>query len=141
MLKTILAVIAGLVTWVVLVSLGGLVIRATWPEYVAVAQSMKFTLPMLIARLVLSTVMLLIAAGVTFAIAKREVATLALGIILVVSFIPQHIKLWHDFPVWYHAYFLLTLIPLCILGGRIGSRLASRTSSADPAAPTPVGTR
>lgn len=44
MLRTILAVISGLVTWVVLVSLGGLVIRATWPEYVAVAQSMHFTL-------------------------------------------------------------------------------------------------
>jgi len=126
MLRTILAVISGLVTWVVLVSLGGLVIRATWPEYVAVAQSMHFTLAMLIARLVLSTAMLLIAAGVTFAIAKRSVAPLALGIILVVAFIPQHIKLWHDFPVWYHAYFLLTLIPLCILGGMLALRITSR---------------
>ncbi len=67
-----------------------------------------------------------VAAGVTFAIAKREAATLALGIILVVSFIPQHIKLWHDFPVWYHAYFLLTLIPLCILGGMLALRITSR---------------
>jgi hypothetical protein len=58
--------------------------------------------------------------------------------ILVVSFIPQHIKLWHDFPVWYHAYFLLTLIPLCILGGRIGSRLTTPTSGAGPDAPTPA---
>jgi hypothetical protein len=125
----------------VLVSLGGLVIRATWPEYVAVAQSMQFTLPMLIARLALSTVTLLIAAGVTFAIAKREAATLALGIILVVAFIPQHIKLWHDFPVWYHAYFLLTLIPLCILGGRIAARIAQRHEGAEPAASTPAGAR
>ena len=32
-------------------------------------------------------------------------------------FIPQHIALWHTFPLWYHLTFLLSLVPLTYLGG------------------------
>jgi len=44
--------------------------------------------------------------------------------------IPIHINLWDKFPVWYHLTFLVTLIPLCILGGRI-VRSARRMEHAD----------
>ncbi len=126
-MKTALGVIAGIVAWVLLASAAGVALRATWPEYAAVAASMAFTLPMLIARLAISAVTLLAAARVTTLVAARAtVATMILGIVLVATFVPIHINLWPRFPVWYHLTFLLTLLPLCLIGGRLG-----RTSHAE----------
>ncbi len=119
MLRIILGIVAGIVAWASLVIVGGLIIRATWPEYVAVAEAMTFTLPMLITRLSLSTVALLTAAGVATLTARKSVTPLILGIVLLVFFIPNHIYLWDKFPVWYHLTFLVTLIPLSVLGGII----------------------
>lgn|SRR5262249_55513428 len=126
MAKTILGVLAGLVAWVVLVSIAGLILRATWPDYAAVASSMAFTLPMLIARLTISAVTLLAAARLTSLIAPRAmIATVLLGAILVAAFVPIHVGIWDRFPVWYHLTFLLTLVPLCVMGGRLGRRMNS----------------
>jgi hypothetical protein len=36
-----------------------------------------------------------------------------------VLFIPIHIQLWDKFPIWYHLFFLVSLVPLSILGGRL----------------------
>ena len=127
MAKTILGVAAGLLAWVGLVSIAGLMLRATWRDYAAVADSMTFTLPMLIARLTISAVTLLAAARVTTLIAPRAtIATILLGAILVAAFVPIHIGIWDRFPVWYHLTFLLTLVPLCVMGGRLGRRATSR---------------
>jgi len=123
MAKTILGVVAGLVAWVALVTVAGLILRAAWPNYAAVADSMAFTLPMLIARLTISAVTLLAAARVTTAIAPRAtIATVLLGAVLVAAFVPVHIGVWNRFPVWYHLTFLLTLVPLCVMGGRLGRK-------------------
>jgi uncharacterized protein (DUF983 family) len=40
-------------------------------------------------------------------------------------FIPQHIALWHTFPIWYHLTFLLSLVPLTYLGGLQGLQKAN----------------
>jgi len=121
MLKITLAVIAGLVAWILLVTVSGLILRAAWPQYAAVAESMAFTLPMLVARLAISTVTLLAAARITaFVAPKATTATLLLGAILLAAFVPIHINLWNRFPIWYHLTFLLTLIPLSVLGGQLG---------------------
>ena len=127
MVKTALAVIAGLVAWVALVSIAGLILRASWPEYSAVAASMAFTLPMLIVRLTISAVTLLAAARLTASIAPRATtATVVLGTVLVATFVPIHVGVWDRFPIWYHLTFLLTLVPLCVLGGRVGQKSDSR---------------
>ena len=123
MAKTILGVVTGLVAWVALVTVAGLILRAAWPNYAAVADSMAFTLPMLIARLTISAVTLLAAARVTTAIAPRAtIATVLLGAVLVAAFVPVHIGVWNRFPVWYHLTFLLTLVPICVAGGRLGRK-------------------
>jgi len=118
--KTILAVVAGLVAWFT-VALGlGATMRASWPAYAAVADSMSFTLPMMLARLALGIVATLVAGWVAVRIAKhRHAAALAVGVVLLAIFIPQHIQLWEKFPLWYHAFFLISLIPLALVGGRL----------------------
>ena len=42
------------------------------------------------------------------------------GLLLLVAFIPEHIRLWDKFPVWYHLMFLVSLVPLTYIGGAIG---------------------
>jgi hypothetical protein len=120
MVRGIFGVVAGLAVWVVLVSIGGLMIRLSWPTYASVEAAMAFTLPMLIARLSISAVATLGAGLVTAVIAPRSMRALLMsGVILLVAFVPVHLGLWDKFPVWYHLTFLLSLVPLIYLGGRI----------------------
>jgi hypothetical protein len=49
----------------------------------------------------------------------RRTAAIALGILLLVLFIPNHYLLWEKFPVWYHLTFLVSLFPLTLLGAML----------------------
>jgi hypothetical protein len=116
----ILAVVTGLVFWVVLATVAGRIMRASWPAYAAVADAMTFTLPMMFARLAIGAVATVAAGCVAARMARKPTfASTATGIVLLVLFVPQHIMLWARFPVWYHLTFLLTLVPLAALGGTI----------------------
>jgi hypothetical protein len=119
--KGILGVVAGLVAWMVVVSVAGLVLRAAWPEYVSAAGAMMFTLPMKVARLSIGALATLATGWVAALITRSTVAVLIAGALLVVVFIPEHIELWDKFPIWYHMTFLLSLVPLTYVGGRIAA--------------------
>ena len=117
--KALLAVVSGLVAWIAVVAVAGLILRSSWPAYARVADAMTFTLPMMLARLSIGALATLAAGWVTAAIAPRPMLVrLMPGLILLAAFIPQHIALWNNFPVWYHLTFLLSLVPLTYLGGR-----------------------
>ena len=117
--KALLAVVAGLVVWIAVVTVTGLIMRSSWPAYARVADAMTFTLPMMLARLSIGALATLAAGWVTAAIVSRPMLVrLMPGLILLAAFIPQHIALWNIFPVWYHLTFLLSLVPLTYLGGR-----------------------
>ena len=127
MAKRILAVVAGLVVWVVIATVAGLIMRGAWPAYAAVADAMTFTQPMMFARLSIGAVATLAAGWVTAVVSRRSTLTaLTTGLILLVLFIPQHILLWTRFPIWYHLTFLVSLAPLAFMGGQIAAR--GRTS-------------
>jgi len=120
MAKKILGVVAGLVVWVIVVSIAGSIMRAVWPAYASVADAMTFTLPMMIARLSIGAVATVAAGWVAGMITGRStIATVLPGVLLLLAFIPEHISLWEKFPVWYHLTFLLSLIPLTFAGGQI----------------------
>ena len=123
MARGILGVVAGLLTFVAVVAVAGIIMRGAWPEYARVADAMTFTLPMMIARLAIGALATVAAGLVTAALAKRStLVRLTPGLLLLAAFIPQHIMLWAKFPVWYHLTFLLSLVPLTYLGGRAVSR-------------------
>ena len=118
MVKAVFAVVAGLVVWIAVVAVAGLIMRSSWPAYARVADAMTFTLPMMLARLSIGALATLAAGWVTAAIGPRPMLVrLMPGLILLAAFIPQHIALWNNFPVWYHLTFLLSLVPLTYLGG------------------------
>lgn len=122
MTRRILGVVGGLVAWMVVVNVLGLIMRLSWPAYAQVAAAMTFTLAMLIARLSISAVATLAMGTVTASIAPRSMFVWILpGVLLLLMFIPVHVNLWPRFPVWYHLTFLLSLVPLTYAGARLKS--------------------
>ncbi|HEX4420142.1 MAG TPA: hypothetical protein VH165_19640 [Kofleriaceae bacterium] len=120
MRKSILGVVVGLIAWVAVVTVAGLILRVSWPAYASVAAAMTFTLPMLLARLSISALATLVTGLIATRIRPRSIlVTLMPGVILLVLFIPQHIMLWPKFPIWYHLSFLLSLVPLTWAGGKM----------------------
>ena len=123
MARGILAVVTGLIVWIVMTTVAGLIIRGTWTEYAAVADAMTFTRPMMLARLSIGGLATLSAGWVTALVARRLTrASLTTGLLLLGLFIPQHVMLWARFPVWYHLTFLLSLVPLAYVGGKLAVR-------------------
>jgi hypothetical protein len=122
MATRILGVVAGLVVWAAVATIAGLIMRAAWPEYAAVADAMTFTLPMMQARLAIGGLATLAAGWVTAGIVRRSIlASVMPGLLLLIVFIPIHIGLWDKFPVWYHLTFLVSLVPLTWLGARLAA--------------------
>jgi hypothetical protein len=120
MAKTTLGVVAGLVVFVTVATVAGMVMRAAWPEYASVADAMTFTLPMMFARLAIGALATVAMGLVTAVIVRRSMlARLTPGLVLLALFIPQHIMIWDKFPVWYHLTFLVSLVPLTYVGGKL----------------------
>lgn len=115
MIRSILAVLAGLAVWVLVATLLNLGLRAGLAGYALAEPTMAFTLGMKIARLTLGALASLSAGAVTGLIAPSKAwPAWVLGAIVLASFIPAHVYLWAKFPVWYHLTFLLTLVPLVV---------------------------
>jgi hypothetical protein len=116
--RTIGSVAAGVAVWIVLVVAIDFAMSFAWPDYQAAKPDMSFSLQMKIARLAESTVALVIASLVAARIAPASrAASWALGIVLLLIFIPIHYSLWDKFPFWYHAYFLASLIAVPLIVG------------------------
>jgi hypothetical protein len=78
---------------------------------------------MMLARLSIGAAATVIAGSSAASVARQPAgAALIVGVILLGLFIPQHIMLWARFPVWYHLTFLVSLVPLAYLGGRMSAR-------------------
>lgn len=140
MKRSIFAVLGGIVTWVLVASLLNRGLRIGLAGYALAEPTMTFTLGMKIARLILGAFSSLAAGAVTRLIApSRTRLPWVLGAIILAVFIPEHIRLWAKFPVWYHLTFLLTLVPLVVLGGKLGGN-RFREDPAAPAGRIPVNT-
>src|SRR5215813_1763244 len=122
-LRTVGAVIAALVAWFFVATVLNLALRAWWPHYHEAETAFNFTLAMKLARLVLGALSSLGAGFVATWIGKGRMRAATLtGIVLLALFIPGHYLIWDKFPVWYHLTFLVSLLPLTVLGGTLKSR-------------------
>jgi hypothetical protein len=117
MWRAILGIVLGLVAWTLIVTVLNWGLRAGIPGYHAAEPAMQFTLPMMIGRLAIATVASLLTGIIIRLIAPQSrLAPWIVGLIAVAIFVPEHVHIWTKFPVWYHAYFLLTLAPLIWIG-------------------------
>jgi len=117
MKRSVPAFVAALVTWVLVASLFNRALRYVLEGYALAEPAMTFTLGMMFARLIVGAVSSLAAGAVIGWIAPNSRRTpWIFAVLLLAAFIPEHVRLWRLFPVWYHLTFLLTLVPLVILG-------------------------
>ena len=117
MVRSIVAVVAGLVAWGLVATLLNFGLRAGIAGYAQAEPTLAFTLSMKIARLTLAALASLAAGAVVGLIAPSKTAPRwVFGAMMLAFFIPVHIQLWAKFPVWYHLVFLGTLLPLVLLG-------------------------
>jgi hypothetical protein len=112
-----------LVTWIFVATVLNLPLRASWPHYHEAETAFNFTLTMKLARLALGAVSSLAAGFVAAWIGKGRMRAATLtGVVLLGLFIPNHYLLLSKFPVWYHLTFLVSLVPLTLLGAALHHR-------------------
>jgi hypothetical protein len=120
MIRKVAGVAAGLVAWIAVATVANLLLRVSWSGYAAAEVSSTFTPGMLLARLVVGALSSICAGFAIASIIKsRGTAVTILGVVLIALFIPVHYRLWDKFPVWYHLIFLVSLMPLTLLGARL----------------------
>lgn len=130
MVKATLSVVVGFLVWFVAATLGNWLLRAFIPTYAAAEAGMDFTLPMLLGRLAVGFFSSLVAGYSCSWVAGRSRRPIyVLSIIMLAFFLPVHYRLLSKFPIWYHAVFLGTLVPLIILGGVLRARFQGRAAN------------
>ena len=123
MKRSILACLAGLLTWAVVVTVINRVLRLSLPNYTAAEHTLEFTLAMKWARLLMAIATSMVAGAVTRWISpSSRWAPFIVGSVVLAMFLPAHIALWSKFPAWYHLTFLLTIIPAVLVGALLTTR-------------------
>ena len=121
--RTVVAIIAAVVTWFFVATVLNLALRAWWPHYHEAETAFNFTFAMKLARVVLGAISSLGAGFVATLIGRvRMIAPTLTGVVLLALFIPGHYRIWDKFPVWYHLTFLVSLLPLALLGAALNRR-------------------
>ena len=134
MKRPLTAVIVALLVWIVVASVLDRLLRALLAGYADAEPTLHFTLAMQLARLLLAAAASLAAGAAAARIAPAtRWAALVPALLLLALFVPEHVRLWHAFPLWYHLTFLLTLVPLVLAGAALG-----RAYRRPPAAPSPA---
>jgi hypothetical protein len=120
MARGIAGVAGGLLAWFIVATILNLAMRLSWPAYAVAENPMTFTLGMLVARLAVGGVSSLAAGLILVWITRRAgMPAVILGVLLIVLFLPVHYGLWDKFPAWYHLVFLVSLLPVVLLGSRV----------------------
>ncbi len=120
MLRIILGVVAGFIVWSMLWVGADAVIRAIWTSYDESAKAMNFQTSMLFVPLILSAIVSVISGFIAALIARENAKSpLILGIILLIVGLLVQLSVWNQIPLWYHLAFLILLIPMTILGGKL----------------------
>jgi hypothetical protein len=128
--RIILGVVAGFIAWSILwvgSDAGFSLISSDWGKtsaefQEAVANKTPYTLSsmVLIALLVKSFIVSIISGFITALIARENTkSTFVLGILLLLFGIFVQATHWNYMPLWYHIPFLILLIPMTILGGKL----------------------
>lgn len=131
MLRIILGVIVGFIVWSVIWIGTDAILTIISPNWYAKniidlntaaanGQPYQSETVMTIMALSLSVICSFISGFAAALIARENVkSTLILGILLLLVGISVSVSFWNYFPLWYHILFLLSLIPVTIIGGRL----------------------
>jgi hypothetical protein len=127
--RAVLAVIVGYVVWTAAWLGGNAVFFGSISA--GVANGVRFNAVGPLLGVVVLSVVCSVAAGLsTAAIAKERarVAVLVTAGLLLLTGIGVQSSVWPLMPVWYHATFLVLIVPVCVLAGRLRRQPAERPS-------------
>ena len=125
MIRAIVAIVAGAITWKAVVMLATLLGKFVWPAYAAVEEQRVFDLEMLFSRLTVGAVATLAFGAVVAWVAQGDQKTIRMIILAWLLYsVVDHITVWDQFPIWYHLLYLAYVVPLALLGSRIIRRTA-----------------
>lgn len=130
MLRIILGAIAGFIVWSILWVGSDAMFMAIFSSYreymegfnnaLQTKQPFQINSTILFLTLIKSFICSIIAGLITAMIAKENTkSTILLGIFLLAFGILIQSVYWNYLPLWYHLSFLILLIPMTILGGRL----------------------
>ena len=130
MVRIILGAIAGFIVWSILWVGSDAVFSAISTDWgktstdfrEAVAKNTPYALSstVLVALLIKSFIVSIISGFVTALIARENTkSTFASGVMLLLFGIFIQYTHWNHMPLWYHIPFLIMLIPMAILGGKL----------------------
>ena len=117
--RLIFTVIVGVTIWFVVATIGNFALRAMFQDYSAAEASMNFTFMMMIGRLALGLLSSFITGLACTVISRGLWASRVTAILMLVLFLPVHYMLWDKFPIWYHLFFLITLVPAIMAGAGV----------------------
>jgi hypothetical protein len=125
MLRKIGAILAGLAAFAALELIAGQIAKAIWPAYAMAFPTRAYTLDMLLARQSVGMLCAL-TAGASAAWIDRgaKQTVLMTGILMLLIALVWHIRIWDQYPVWYHLLLFAYLIPLTLLGGQLAFKEA-----------------
>jgi len=130
-MRAFVAVVVGFVVWTVLWLGSGAAVRAAMPDALPTEGAITDTTALLVV-LALSVVCSLVAGFVTVRIQAAGPAVIVLAILLLVVGIGVQASGWDRMPVWYHLVFLALLVPMTLLGGRLGRGGKSPSNATSP---------
>lgn len=130
MLRLVLGVVAGFIVWSLLWVGSDAVFGMISPDWgktsadfqAATENKTPFTLDswIFIVLLIKSFIVSIISGFVTALIARETLkSTVGLGVLLLVFGIFVQASVWNYMPLWYHIPFLLMLIPMAVVGGKL----------------------
>ena len=130
MVRIMLAVITGFISWMIIWMACEKIISAIWPAFGvhqrafedALKNGGQFTgeTQMLLTHIVLGSMVSLMSGCLAALIAgNNSRAPLFVGILLLVMGIAKAAMSWQYVPIWYHIIFTAMLIPMAILGGKL----------------------
>lgn len=131
MARIILAIIAGFIVWSVLWVGSHVLLTVLSPGWYgkvdadfqdAMQKGLPFTVDSAVLLLSLgrSVIISLVSGFVTASVARENVLSVwILAILLLLVGLATQIAYWIYMPLWYHLPFLILLIPMTILGGKL----------------------
>ena len=132
--RTIFAVLAGLLFFLAAEIGASLAARAFWPGYAEAAINRSYSLPMLIARLMVGALATIGSGWVASRISGNpRNAALSFGVALFAISLVWHINIWPEYPAWYHLVWLGCIIPGAVLGSRLSLKGAEPLAGYDRA--------
>ncbi len=131
MIRIILGVIVGFVAWSILWVGSDAIFAMMSPDWyraqndalmLAMANEKEFhpDSSLLLIRLAVSVIVSIVSGFLAVVVSKEQgKTTLILGLLLLLVGIGFEAAVWNYIPIWYHLVFLVLLIPMTILGGKL----------------------